>query len=745
MAEISQFSVEQYRQAARRAVQAGDMATARSLIARGMSLQASEKPADPLAGLNARAREIVNANPVPERDPLANARDVGENWSDRRRQREFDATREFLALPLEEQRRINRSERILSEASAPENFLAAASQGVPLIGEWVDEGLNAVAPGAGDGLRERRTAIEDVRPVSGLAANLVGSVAGSLPALLAAPALPIPASMAGKIATTAVTGATLGGVEGAAAGAGRNPEDRVGGAMRGGKVGAILGGIAGGAAPAASFGIRKSLEYLRNSDVATIARQFGLSRDAAFIVKRSLMNDDLDAAEAAVRRAGGDAMLADAGTGTRQLLDDAMSAGGAATRIGRDAVEARAATAASGVNRALDNVLGPPEGFRAAARNISQRTAQIRGRAYDRAYGSAVDYSGEQGRRIEEVLSRVPPNTLKAAVDEANEAMLAAGNRNLQIMAEIGDDGSVVFREMPNVQQLDEIKKALGGIAAAEVDQFGRRTARGIRYGRLSGELRDAIGDAVPAYRTAVRLGGDKIAEDSALDLGRRAFSSERGIREEVRDFVAGSPSRAALDAFKSGLRGYIDDAMARVQRTMTDPNVPAREALMPIKALSSRQNRETIAAVLGEEQAKRLFSIVERETMKLELRAAVARNSQTAIRTAGREAMEAVTEPGIAGSAARGAPVNAMRRIMQALTGTTPADDLARRQDIYKEIATALTRIRGPEAEQAIGLVRKAMNGQPLAEAEARMVANLVAGSIALGGYQTGYRLLAR
>lgn len=632
------------------------------------------------------------------------------------------------------------------------NQLVSTAQGLPFVGEWTDEAYGAIGDmlgveGVGDRIRATQDAMERQRPVQSTALQVTGGVLGAVP--LAAASGPTvvanaPTSLAAQATAGAVGGATLGAAEGAISGAGRNEEDRSRGALTYGALGGVLGGGIGAVAPAMQRGLRNIVARFKTSDVRTIAKQFGISPDAAQVVKRSLMNDDLDAAEAAIRRAGGDAMLADAGPGTRQLLDDAMSAGGPATRIGRDAVEARAAKAAPEINRALDNVLGDVEGVRSAARGISTRTAPMRQAAYDRAYGTAIDYAADAGRNIEGVLSRIPPRTLQSAVQEANDAMRAAGVRNMQIMAEIADDGSVVFREMPNVQQLDEIKKALGSIGAESVDQFGRPTAAGSRANRLARDLRDAISEAVPSYRTAVKLGGDKISEDQALALGRRALLAQT-TREDVGEFVAGGVSREARDAFKRGLRGYIDDTLARVQRTITDPNIDAREAMTAIKQLSSRANRQKISDVLGEAQARKLFDVIDRATVKLELRAGVARNSQTAIRTAGREAMDTALAPGMIGSAARGEPVNAAKRIVQTLTNTTPQADLARRQSLYAEIAKALTNIRGAEAEQAMALVRQAMAGQPVSEAQARRVANLLTTAGALGAHQTGMKLLSK
>lgn len=622
--------------------------------------------------------------------------------------------------------------------------LTSFVQGVPFVGEWTDELADRIGPaGRGDQIRSVQDAMERERPALATGLQIGGGITGGAALALAAGPAAVaaaPTSLGAQALAAGAAGAAAGGAEGAVSGAGRNEQNRGRGALVGGALGAGMGGAASAVAPAVSRGVRNLLQRFRTSDVRTIARQFRVSPDAAQIVRSALANDDLDAAEAAIRAAGGDAMLADGGIATRQLLDDAMSAGGEATRIGREAVETRAASAGPEINAVLDNILGPPEGVRSASRSISQRTAAARQTAYERAYAQPIDYAAPTGRNIEAVLERVPPNTLRRAVDEANEAMREAGIRNMQIMAEIAPDGSVAFREMPNVRQLDEIKKALNAVAQGETDAItGRITAAGLRARRLAENLRDALTDAVPTYRTAVRLGGDKIAEQNALDLGRRVLRA--GVtREEVADMARGM-SREAKDSFRQGLRGFIDDTLANVQRTITDPNIDAREAMLAIKQLSSRANREKITAVLGQAQARRLFDVVERATAKLELRSAVARNSQTAIRTAGREAMAAATEPGPVGALMRGRPANAVQRVVQALTNTTPQADLARQQAIYADIARALTSIRGQDAEAAMRLVRQAMNGQPLAEAQARQIANLVAGSGALVAYQTGTR----
>jgi hypothetical protein len=67
----------------------------------------------------------------------------------------------------------------------------------------------------------------------------------------------------------------------------------------------------------------------------------------------------------------------------------------------------------------------------------------------------------------------------------------------------------------------------------------------------------------------------------------------------------------------------------------------------------------------------------------------------------------------------------------------------MARKQAVLADMARALTEMRGPQAEAALRLVQKAIEGQPLKTAEALRIARLAGGATALGGYQAGQQYL--
>ena len=644
---------------------------------------------------------------------------------------------------------------ILSRTPGALNALTKFNQGIPFIGEYTDEAAGKLA-GLIDGpeadartsraVRETQDAMGRAYPKTSGALQIGGGlVGGAVMARAAGPAVlaAAPASLAGRVVAGAVAGAGAGAIEGGVSGYGAGVGDsRMRAAGDRAALGAAFGGLVGGVAPVVGAGVKNALEWMKGRDTGVIANVLGVSKGAAKVIKASVEADDFNAAAKALKRSGGDAMLADAGPAFSQLLDTSIQTSGSAARIGRDAVEGRAAAAGKKLEATFDAVLGKAAGVRNASRGISARTSGARQSAYDTAYGSPIDYASPQGRTIEGVFGRIPDKTLGAAISEANDAMKAAGVKNLQIMAKIADDGSVTFTKMPNVQQLDEIKKALGTIAQNETDAVtGKITGAGLRAKKLASDLRDAITAAVPSYEKAVKLGGDKIAEDAALDAGRKLLSPAT-TRETVRDMFA-NPSIAATDAARRGLREHIDETLSNVRAVVSDTNIDAREALKAVKDMSSKAAREKVEIVLGRPKANRLFSALDEASAHLELRAAVARNSATASRQAGQAMAKEVTAPGPIGMLAEASPVKAGRRIVQLFTGTTPERKSVEAQAIFAEIARALTAKRGPEAAAALRLVENAIEGQPISTQEATAIARAFTTAGALSAYQSGTRLL--
>lgn len=623
-------------------------------------------------------------------------------------------------------------------------------QGVPFVGEYLDEAAGLIDPSNTAKVRALQAREDEQNPGIATALRIGGGVVGAVPAAVAAaPAIgaAAPASLGGQMLAGAGAGALAGGTEGAISGygAGTDAESRRQQALIRGGLGAGLGGLIGGVMPAATRGIDRAARYAL--DATSIDRQAakqGISKPAAKVLTDTMNADDSLSGAGARRLSamGDDAMLADAGPTARSVLDTTVQRSGAAGRTAKDAVEARAARAGERLKSTFDDILGAPQETRAVARDISKSTSGAREAAYTAAYMKPIDYASNSGRQIEEVLSRVPSRVLKRAVDEANDAMTFAGVRNQQILAEIADDGTVTFREMPNVQQLDYIKRALGELGAESVDQFGRPTGAGIRASKLASDLRDALRDAVPEYGQAVKLGGDKIAEDKALRLGSDILT-RRISRSDVKEFARTAADQELARA-KQGLRASIEDMMSNVKRAVTDGNMDAREAIKALRELSSRSNRDKVADLLGPKDAAKLFRELTRTTGALDLRAGIADNSRTYARQAMEEAIGRRSQGGALEALKRGEPVNATRRITQAFTNRTPESVMAMEDQVYADIARLLTERRGTEAQATLRTLMEIAKQSPENALMAREIANQIAAGGGTAAYQTGSQLVA-
>lgn len=420
------------------------------------------------------------------------------------------------------------------------------------------------------------------------------------------------------------------------------------------------------------------------------------------------------------RFADPEAMLADVSPNAMQMLDAAVASGGRASSTARQALDERTAKASTRVSQAIDEALGQPMGVASTERGIRQGTADARQAAYEKAYGQPIDYSSPVGREIDAIIrDRVP----MSAITKANALMRAEGNRSAQIMASIGEDGTVVYERLPDVRQIDYITRALNEVAENQnaKGKLGGTTPLGNAYSNLSRDLRDMTREAAPEYGEALETAADPIQARNALRLGEKILT-----RNMTRDEVAEATQRmtgAERDFTAGGIRAHIDENLANVKQAFLDKNMDAREAAKALKDLSSRSAREKVALVVGQDIADRLFSELDLAADAFTLRASVAANSKTAPRKIVDDAVRARTEDGVVNAALSAEPLNAGKRMIQSLTGRTAADKSRMADDTYSEMVDALLR-RGPEAQktlQSLSLADQVI--QPGAERASRLV----------------------
>ena len=626
------------------------------------------------------------------------------------------------------------------------------NQGAPLVGEWLDEGVELFSPDAAKNMRLVSDAMERQRPGQSAGLNIAGGITYAAPLLAGKAAgktfdwIGKAGSKFGKLMRTGAVAAPGAITEGAVSMAGRGEgfEERGRNAAVGAGIGAGFGVFGSPVVSSFGYGVGGILKRAKSLDVKTISKEFGISNSAARMVRRALQADDLDAAVARLGQLGDDAMLADAGLATGALLDAGTTTGGRALAIARNEVDARANSVGKQLSPKLDALLGKVKGVNTTALEIAKETSPARKAAYNHAYSKPINYADNTGKMIEGVLKRIPSDTLVSAINEANEAMQADGILNLQIMAKIGEDRSVIFREMPNVQQLDEIKKALRNMANEAVDKYGRPTSKGLRAKRLASDLNRAIIEAVPSYKFAIKLGEDKIQRDNALDMGRNLLWKKTTV-EDVGEVISDGWSEEAQKAARQGLRETIEHTLSNVRRTISDPNIDAREAMQLVKELSSRANRKKLTMVLGDKRANAIFSELNKVAIALELRAAIAQNSKTAIRQFIQEEAGAEVQPGLTRRILGnfGNPIDVTSDLTKSTFGIKPANLNEKKRELLAEVAQRLVQIRGPKAQQALTVVQKALDRQPVSDAEGQLLNQILTGSFTVGMHRAIQQIL--
>jgi hypothetical protein len=490
-------------------------------------------------------------------------------------------------------------------------------------------------------------------------------------------------------------------------------------------------GAAGGLGGGLSSPYLERISRLFDKPARTLADQLGISVEAAQVIRSTFsqggnMQDAVDAVE----RAGRTGMIADANAATKAMTDAVAATGGEASEIVSSSVRQRAETAGRNLSSQLDETLGDvPAGTRSVLEEVAGRSASARGRLYDAALGSPIDYTSTAGAAIESLFERIPDRVKVEAIRRANEAMQMEGTRGqtMQIRAIIGDDGSVSFLEMPNMTQLNELKIALQEMAQDMVNpRTGQMTAEGIRYQKIAGELRGALTEANPIYGRAVDLGGEKIQEENAFMLGLDMLK-DKTTREQVQQGLSGI-TQAQRDLVRRGVRSNIDETLANVKSSIdAGGETEIAEARRLLRNLSSRANRDKLQMLLSPEEYAEFERTLMQSYMAMDLRASTARGSQTAIRQQVQGDIEQATSGGMLRNIQQGKPAMATQDIIKALTGATDEFTVQQRQAVYADLARVLVGRQGMDAQAALNYIQQAVENGKIDQKRAAFVANVI------------------
>lgn len=498
---------------------------------------------------------------------------------------------------------------------------------------------------------------------------------------------------------------------------------------------AAAGGVVGGLAPVVGAGIGRGYEAFQNArNAGPIASRVGASPEALRMIG-NLGEADMafgGPGAANIAAAGPEGMLVDAGPSMAGFLDTAIQRAGPSARLAQERVGERVSRDSDALVSALDTYMGKPGGVVRSQNEIRAGSRPQVNAAYETAYNTPIDYASEAGKQVEDIIGRIPGRFAKRAIERANERMVYDGTPGKQILAEVADDGTVSFREMPNVMQADYIKKGLDDVVREGTDPVtGKLSPDAAFASQIAKDLRGAVSDAVPEYRTALETAADPLSRQEAIRTGSTLLSPS--VTRDQAELAIKGMTTPEKEALAQGIRSHIDDVMANVTRTATDDDTAAREALKAVKDLSSRSSRDKLELALGKDAADALMSEVDRVAKSFNLRANVATKS----RTYGRQAMDQrvgdMTVPGPVTKLMRGEPLNASRLVAQSLSGETDAAMRARQDAIYTEIADILTR-RGVDAPAIYAAIQR------LGQTDAKTSAVNAAIARALSGPQISY-----
>lgn len=627
-------------------------------------------------------------------------------------------------------------------------------RGTPFVGSFVDEAIGRL-PGTGatpevgqERVRELSRITQEERPGQAIAASLTGGVVsgvgmGAAAAPIASPIVSrlLGSSLARRTVAGAGLGAAAGAIEGATYGYGAGDSGNRGqSAQTGALLGGLVGGGVGGMLPLAGAGVENIAQRLLNSPERAAGKALGVSPEVARVARSLVGQEPPQSAIANIQRGGQGAMLADVGPAPQGMLDAALQVPGPGQALGMQRIEGRAAGAMNDITQALDQSMGAPQGRLGARDAIRDATRPQVNQAYQQAYSTPIDYTSDAGRNIESIIDRLPGRKVQAAIADATDRMIYDGAPSPQIMASIGDDGKVTFQQMPNVMQLDYIKRSFDQMARDGTDPITQRMSSDAAFAaRVARDLRDAIADAVPGYRDALSQAADSMGQQSAIDFGATMLRPQVTRETVARRIV--DMTDAERQAVRLGVRQQIDDALANIRAVPSNRNIDAKQAASAYSDLSSPAVRAKITELMGG-GADDLFRQLDEAGEALGLRANVAVNSRTEARKEGIRVLRDQAQPNLVLQSIA-SPTQAYKNMTESLMGTGKDMTEERLRSMASEIIDLLTRQGGAEAERALRLLQDVNLSQPLAEAQAKLVANTVMQTIGATGYQTSMQSL--
>ncbi|MEH7869990.1 hypothetical protein V7795_23005 [Rhizobium laguerreae] len=517
-------------------------------------------------------------------------------------------------------------------------------------------------------MNEATRAEKEANPIVDKGAQITGAVAGTIPAIMTAPAAfgAGGGSLLLRSGISGMTGATIGGAD-AGVRSGGDPEKIKEGIYWGGLFG--LGGPVAGKLVGA--GARSLADALRTR---TAARMAGMDPQAFGYFRRAVTDDGLDAVTfpQRLREMGVEAIPADLGPNLQKQAGALAATPGAAQTTIRTTLADRTAGANARIGQTIDETAGrnvvPSEIQADIAANQNAHSP-----LYRETFREATPYNTEPiASALEADISRL-------------RGPAQARLRQVRGMLNIAD--SNVLSTDPGV--MFQTRQAIDGLLKTEIDP---KVISALTEARQM--LDDGLTRAVPRIKE-IDAGYSELArQDEAVTRGQQVLDSgrtaprpselagevERGAQPQGMQI---GPSAVPL-RLSQGARAEID----RIVGTNSNDIVAMNRLIKG----EGDWNRARLATLFGPEKAERLFKVLENESIYADTANTVTRNSETAARLAAQNELgggsgnfgvkEAFKAGGFLG-AARSAAIDKVDGIVKALmssnTGDVTRESLAR------------------------------------------------------------------
>lgn len=514
-------------------------------------------------------------------------------------------------------------------------FTSSVLNGVPIAGPYLKEGVESLGAKIGaatSGKSEAdiryasdqatNRAVED-NPYTSLAGGVTGAVAGTLPAVAAAPEA-FGAGTAG-LGVRSILSALTGGSINAADSAVRSGGDwnEIG---KGAGIGLGLGLIAPGAGQLIGKGIGAAVDYAGRPAASALQ---GFSRDALARISKALTADGLTPEAAAQRLAqlGPDATLADLGPNLQQTAAGLVAKPGEARGIVQNAMRGREAGASGRIAQALDDTIGPAPvpsqvdaGLRASQRSL--------GPAYDDALSSASA-----------VDTQPIANALDSQVVNLRGEAQAAVQR---VRSMLNVHGADVLDTHPGA--LLQTRQAIDGMLDGATDGNVRRVLTQTRQA-----VDDQLAQAVPGIKQVDAQYAELARQRGALESGQTVLDSGRTsprpqeLAQQVQEGALPQGAQIGPSAVPVRLR---QGARAEIDR-IVGTNANDRVALQRIVKGEGDWNPQKLATLFGPDRARRIIDVLDAEKTFAGTNNFVTQNSATAAR---QEAVRDLDGAGAAG-----------------------------------------------------------------------------------------------